>query len=36
MFVRMNNTPTKPANNKGSYDDPSPSGCLAGTNSSNT
>lgn len=36
MFVRMNNTPTKPANNKGSHSDPSPSGCIAGTNSSGT
>lgn len=36
MFVRMNNTPTKPANNKGSFTDPSPSGCVAGTNSSGT
>ena len=36
MFVRMNDTPTKPANNKGSHSDPSPSGCVAGTNSSGT
>lgn len=33
MFVRMNSTPTKPAANKGSYTNPSPSGCVAGTNS---
>lgn len=36
MFVRMNNTPTKPATNKGSFLDPSPSNCLAGQNSDNT
>jgi len=36
MFVRMNSTPTKPANDKGSFSDPSPSGCLAGQNSSGT
>lgn len=35
MFVRMNATPAKPADNKGSYTDPSPSGCLAGKNTGN-
>jgi hypothetical protein len=34
MFVRMNNTPTKPGNNKGSFSDPNPSNCVAGQNSS--
>ena len=33
MFVRMNNTPTKPGNNKGSFSDPNPSNCVAGQNS---
>lgn len=33
MFVRMNTTPTKPADNKGSYATPSPAACLAGQNS---
>lgn len=33
MFVRMNATPTKPADNKGSYAIPSPAACLAGQNS---
>lgn len=36
MFVRMNNTPTKPADAKGSYATPSPSDCLAGQNSGGT
>jgi hypothetical protein len=36
MFVRMNNTPTKPADAKGSYATPSPSDCLAGKNSGGT
>ena len=36
MFVRMNATPTKPADNKGSYSNPSPTDCKAGKNSSNT
>lgn len=33
MFVRMDNTPTKPADDKGSYAVPSPTDCLAGQNS---
>ena len=36
MFVRMNATPTKPADNKGSYATPSPAACLAGQNSDGT
>jgi hypothetical protein len=33
MFVRMNDAPTRPAANMGSFADPSPSGCQAGRNS---
>ena len=36
MFVRLNTTPTKPANNKGSYNNPSPSDCPAGTSGGST
>lgn len=35
MFVRMNDTPNKPANNAGSYANPAPSSQLAGRNSDN-
>lgn len=34
MFVRMNSTPTKPANTDGNFSDPSPENILAGQNSS--
>jgi hypothetical protein len=36
MFVRMNNTPTKPSEFKGSFTSPSPPQCIAGRNSSGT
>jgi hypothetical protein len=36
MFVRLNTTPTKPANNKRSYNNPSPSDCPAGTSGGST
>ena len=35
MFVRMDGTPTKPADDKGSFSTPSPTGCTAGLNSNN-
>ena len=33
MFVRMNDTPTRPSSSMGSFADPSPSNCQAGRNS---
>ena len=35
MFVRMNDTPTRPDSSMGSFADPSPSNCQAGRNSQN-